>query len=619
MQQPGQKRKIKTLIHLSSLPPEQQVAYFHRYIEPQTENLSGWEYLPQGARQIAMQRLEIVQRARDILVRSDYGNRQQKIAALADESGISLRTLYNYVNLYEDGRLDESTGELITGLIALVPAHGKNRGRHHSITQPMQDFIRGIWLKPHRPSASYVYYQLSSWCKEQKIAAPTKRTVFRYLAEIPASVITTYRSGHKDYTDTFEPVIRRDISMLEPNELWVGDHREHDVFIYVSENRVQAKRVWMTAWWDLASAKLVGCCWNFAPSSRTIAIAFRNGVTSHGVPKGIYIDNGKDYRSHMISGASRQLGSIDIDSETMGIMKVLKVDVTHAIPYSARSKPIERWFRLWSEGFDPYLPGWCGRNNKQRPEKLAGEISGKSLLTMLEFKEMAQQYRAKLDAIPYGSRQKAPLVYYEGLKIATVEPHILDLLLMERKRVKVNSYGIQAFNGLYYRSDELMRNVLVGQYVTIRWDPDDLSSIVVWREDGRLVGRVGLERAAEMSAKGIDIDAVKAVQRYRKAQRELIASYRPTQEYQDDFQKALATVRQQREAREKDREKPQQNPAVIPTELRFFPQSLQQTAAEVRDASVPDETTSENVIPLFFKKAAGDDADPAEEKYEPKF
>jgi putative transposase len=619
MQQDGRNGRKKTLIHLSSLPPQCQVDWYERSGQDSPENLRGWESLSEESRQTALQRLDLVRQARRITETTGYGIRRQQLEDLAAASEVSLKTLYQYIAWYEEGRLEKSTGQQLTGLLSLAPAYGKNRGKYLSITPEMQDFIRGLWLKPNRPSAAYVYYQLQIWCKGKNIALPAERTVYRFINSIPKAVSTACRIGRKAYSDRYEPVIRRDISGLAPNELWVGDHREHDCFVYVSENRVQIKRVWMTAWWDLASAKLVGACWTFNPSSRSIAIAFRNGVLSHGLPTGVYIDNGKDYRSHLISGSSKKLGTIDFDSETKGILSTLKVGIIHAIPYSARSKPIERWFRLWSEGFDSYLPGWCGRNNKERPEKLAAEIKSGQLITMLEFRDMALQYREKLDAIPYGNRKKSPKEYYQNLKITTVDPDVLDLLLMEKKRVKVASYGIQAFNGLFYRSDQLMRTVLVGQYVTVRYDPDDLTSIVAWTEDGRVIGRIPLETASAMTAKGIDIDAVKAVQRYRKAQTELLGQHRSSVKYDDEFEQALAIVRQQREERQKDREKPKQEPGAVPGTLRFFPKNVQQLASEVVEAK-PQEQSESVVVPMFYKKASGDDVhQPEDETYTPIF
>ncbi len=602
--EPGKKGKSKTFIHLSSLPEEYQIKYLSSSANHKTENIVGWEKLSDMQRETAISRHQVVKQAIEIQETSKTVT--DDISALAEKSGISTKTLYDWVSWYSKGKLDTSTGEQMIGLMALAPQYGKTRGRFLSMPKEMQDFVRGQWLQPNRPSIELVYLNLQQWAKQSGLEAPCRNTVHSFVRTIPEAANKLLRVGKFDYSSAHEPVMHRTSQELAFNEIWVGDHREHDVFIYVSEqNRQQAKRVWMTAWWDLASAKLVGCTFSFAPNSRTIANALRNGIITYGVPNMVYIDNGKDYRSHLLNGTAKNIGPVDFDHEAKGVLAALNIGVTHAIPRNARSKQIERWFRMWSEQFDTQLPGWCGRNNKIRPEKLAQEIKDGKLLTMSEFRGMAEQFIEKLDNTAYGDREKTPQQYVEEAQVVKVNVDVLNALLLERAKIKVTNYGIMMFGGLCYRNDELMRNVLVGQYVRARYNPDDLSSIVVWTMEGRLIGRVPLQ--TPVSAGELNVEAMKEVQNYRKSQRQIINGLVPVNmDFQNDFQKALEEVMKRRETRDRDKiidEKrgPETNIRMI------FANDTAKLVSDVSKAKEQKNDQEENVVPLFFKDAGNAD------------
>ena len=85
----------------------------------------------------------------------------------------------------------------------------------------------------------------------------------------------------------------------------------------------------------------------------------------------IYIDNGKDYRSHRFEGETlveTDLGCLNAEfSEKEGLLRTLGVGVHHALPYRSWSKDVERAFGTL-EDFVREFPGWCGDSPEERPE-----------------------------------------------------------------------------------------------------------------------------------------------------------------------------------------------------------------------------------------------------------
>lgn len=101
------------------------------------------------------------------------------------------------------------------------------------------------------------------------------------------------------------------------------------------------------------------------------AAVYTKGSDVHGLPRYIYIDNGKDYRSHRFEGETlveTDLGCLNAEfSEKEGLLRALGVGVHHALPYRGWSKDVERAFGTL-EDFVREFPGWCGDSPEERPE-----------------------------------------------------------------------------------------------------------------------------------------------------------------------------------------------------------------------------------------------------------
>lgn len=252
------------------------------------------------------------------------------------------------------------------------------------------------------------------------------------------------------------------------------------------------------------------------PNSDTISMALRHGILTFGVPQELYIDNGKDYRCHYLNGTSHASRNVNLsadltDTLAPGVLSPLGVLVRHATPYQPWSKPIEPAFKHVFTEWEKTLPGWCGSNGKERPEKLKREIERDELLTLEEFTAALDRRIDEYHHQEHSVLGSTPLAAWRGASLVKPSPRTLDLLLMRQKSVKVYTQGIK-FQGRYYWHDELA--LQVGHQVEIRFGAE-LGKVVVFTE-GKFLCEALNDPALRMGATREDLAAL---QRRKQAAR----------------------------------------------------------------------------------------------------
>ena len=202
----------------------------------------------------------------------------------------------------------------------------------------------------------------------------------------------------------------------------------------------------------------------------------------HGLPNSVYVDNGKDYRSHLLNGELIDIGNIDypdiiekyaalgidpfyIDLEydpkddvwkkrhgqkdiiikgvrVGGVYAALGIHSRFATVYSPWAKLIERFFRNVVQSFSRSLPGWCGSTPDQRPEKLAAELKSGNVLTFDEFVQKFYSYITsvyhKASHRGHGMNNRTPDEVFQALmpKPKTVSQDLLDFALAKKSASK---------------------------------------------------------------------------------------------------------------------------------------------------------------------------------------
>ncbi len=306
---------------------------------------------------------------------------------------------------------------------------------------------------------------------------------------------------------------------LRNREIFCGDHHEFDLFVYSSSGKLF--RPWISAWLDLKTVVLTGWFISPRPNAETIALAYRHAVLPKrdkimGLSEGVYVDNGRDYRSRYLEGHSRSLGRMDLGTTELfagahgirilgedameGLWRQLGVSSFHTLPGNPQAKPIERFFGTVERDLIQELPGWCGNSPESRPTDILKPLlkqheqwlQGKRGETpFLHIAEFALKFEAWLHErylrTPHARLNWMPLEAYEGEYGQPVVPSVraLDILLMRAERRLVKRNGIEMFErGRWYWAEELAGRE--GTYVEVRWDPRELGKILIYTDRGFL-------------------------------------------------------------------------------------------------------------------------------------
>lgn len=528
---PSEQRSINgkpvSEILLTTLPQDAQINYWAAQrvttpVEPAPLNLAE---VPESARAETMQRVELVHRALSL---SDGAERNpQGLAMLAIEANVSLPTLYRWIKSYRE-----------QGVAGLVPKYGQTKGKFLALPDAIQLIAQQEYLKPERPSVTDVHRTIWAICEEARIPQPSVATLNRFLRTIPRPLVIAQRLGPKAYRAQAEPKIRRDYADLAVGEMWVGDHREMDVFVKGAVDaggKQKVFRPWLTAWLDLRSRTCVGWHVDLVPNSHTIALALRAGILRFGLPQRLYMDNGKDYTAKFWGGKSLRSRHVEVDTDTRTVLAQLQIAVSHAQPYTPWAKAIESWFGHTFPVWERTVKGWCGRDNKERPEKLAGEIASSTLLTLDEFRAQLADRIERYHDTAHSALEATPREQWQGIEKKIPDPRALDVVLMKHKPAKVYQDGIRIF-GMRYWHEALIP--LLGRTIEIRYDPANIGALVCF-SDRNFLCEARQDQAFSMQ---LTEQERQELTKRRKAARKILTDYRETQTIALDQEQALDLV-----------------------------------------------------------------------------
>lgn len=383
------------------------------------------------------------------------------------------------------------------------------------------------------------FYPLCTMVGNGVIGPDNRHAVNRYIDTIPPEIVTYYRRGRMAWKkDHMTKALRTKPTMV--NECWFGDHHQIDIFCLNS--RGKAVRPWITVFYDAASGRLVHATMSENPNSETIMDTFARGAVRKpgsdicGLPKTLYIDNGKDYRSSRFEGdpsgaydPNNEIGRADLDITNQNILKVFRVEVIHAKAYHAWAKPVERYFRTLEEHYLRAKPGWCGNSPSTRPEHLAQEIEKMAkqgvLLTLDElYDHLINDIFPAYDNRPHaGYGGKKPAELYASLPKARPEVpewRTVSAFMTESKEHKVTAQGIRHMNRLYW-APELMH--MSGEWVLVRYCRDDLASVTVYTMRSEWICEAPIKETMRMVGEDEETIAAHVAMQHRQ-ERELLAT-----------------------------------------------------------------------------------------------
>lgn len=514
-------------------------------------------HLSEKKRKIAFQRLDLLKRWEQALAgRHQLGFTEAKItqqfiatAEAIDGKPLSRATLYLWRSKYRRSGLSALADQ--RGLPSVpspgTPGEGKGGGDFF-------DLVRRLWLHLNKPSLASCYQiacyeaQRSGWP-----APPSYGHVHRLIKQVPLPVVDKFRNGEKAFTDNSAVFVERDYAALHTNESWCGDHHQFDVICQAGGASGELLRPWLTAWMDERSRKLVG--WRIfphAPNSDTILLSLKDGMEPCGVPREVYVDNGKDYDCYALNGRTKAdrwrktRFRLDYDAPYLGgLFAELGIDVTHCQPWHGQSKLIERWFGTMEGQFGKTFATYCGRCPQEKPtgERAAGGVprglqlnleQGKAP-TLAAFVEAFAAYVATYHAAVHtgnGMDGRTPdqvfaAEWRDHAKRIASGDLLWWLTLKPQHPTKVTQLGVRC-NGIHYGSLEPRLFEYRGREVLVRHDPARVNEVFVCAMDGRPICIAAANRRLPANASSQELkEALSQMRQDHKRVKEYVSA-RPT-------------------------------------------------------------------------------------------
>lgn len=308
---------------------------------------------------------------------------------------------------------------------------------------------------------------------------------------IPKPLEIMGREGLKAFQDRCGTYIRRTYEGMESNDWWIADN--HTLDVQTKDENGKLHRLYLTAFFDARSGIFTGCYVTNAPSSQATLIALRKGIMKYGIPKNIYVDNGREFLTRDVGGLGhRQKNSTKNDFSPPPVFERLGIEMTNAIVRNAKAKIIERRFRDVKDRLSRLFPTYTGGNVVERPERLKKVIKNadniptdfeftKAVEDILEYYFNEQTYSG---AVSGDSGKTRMQVFKENLnEMRTASEFDLNLMLMRSTRSqKVGRRGVHitvAGEQIDYFNDEL-KAIHFGKSVYCRYDPENMATVRVY-------------------------------------------------------------------------------------------------------------------------------------------
>ena len=370
---------------------------------------------------------------------------------------------------------------------------GWNRGASQ-IPAPIWDAFLYWWLDERKPTVSLCYRNVISWTEEFHPELvhliPQERAFRRRIDRDVADYIQIMmRDGQKAFDDRCAPYIMRLYDQLEANDCWVADTHTLDI---QSTKDGTKHRLYLTAFLDIKSGVLTG--WNISDSASmdSVRLALRHGILRFGIPKVIYVDNGREYVNHQLGGKGhRRRKTDDPANDPPTIFKRLGIEMRNAIVRNADAKPIERTFRTVKEQFSKLFDGFCGGTILEKPENLKRKIKNGQLPCDYEVREvLADWIDGEFNCQPYGGRENC----FKGMSRIDVwnsnissirkatESDLNLLLLCTTRKQKIKRNGVKILIGgqdiWFYNMKETLEHL--GEEIYVRYDPADFRAARIY-------------------------------------------------------------------------------------------------------------------------------------------
>ncbi len=356
----------------------------------------------------------------------------QEICAKQYASPLGLKKDYAPATVKEWLRLYK-----IKGIDGLYPRNRTDKGQSRIIKNRIKDIIVDLKMKNPVRSAKSIYQEIVV----KNIVKPSEvslSTVQRYIKNIDVNSTKTIKD-------------RRAFEFENANDCWQSDI---SVGPYLIINGIKHK-TFIVAFLDDASRLLVSCKAFESDNLISVLTVFKDAIAKRGVPKKVFFDNGKVYRS----------GQMELICASLGCA------LCYAEPYSPQSKgKIERWFQTLQKQWQQL-------------------IDTSSFGSIDELNESLNSYVEAQYNCGYHSGIKAkPIEKFlsnsKNLKLLS-QQELRNVFLYRVNRKVKNDSTVSIDSQLYE-----VKSKYIGTRINIRYDPTSDEEAFIFSENGDRLERI---------------------------------------------------------------------------------------------------------------------------------
>jgi putative transposase len=378
----------------------------------------------------------------------------------------------------------------------------------------------------------------------------SEATLCRYINRIPKCVLAKPRMGENYYHNKYETYIERDYTVLRSMEMICGDYMTEDILCRQGDRVFRAR---LCGFEDMRSRVIVGWSLQLTANSVGVVRALKMAFERYGLPDKVYVDNGKEFKNYWLCGDEWKLRRTKIDPESLerdaGILNECGVKVVFCHPYSAQSKPIERFWRTFHERFDKFETTYTGSNTTDRPEETKvyrsniEDMKNVDITLIPTFEEIEERigrfvvwYNAEWPHTGQGMDGNVPdAVFAANAGERRDIPEQLKKYLFTLRYVKVVQRNGVKLDGVWYLTKEMQAHI--GEKVEVRRGLDSTDTVHIFS----IPDRVYLFDAENPKYSGMVQEDIEKVKKIRKDMNELHAKYnRKKAEYESGIFKTPA-------------------------------------------------------------------------------
>ena len=487
--QHGKEPPIKDSAPKQPAPPPKPL---EQYNKTEREQIAYWIHILEGWEDFRTNRPELTKAQADAEYIIYCGN------------PCSLKTLYRKKAAYEIKNWD-----------GLVDKRGKNRKGKTTFKSEVRDLFEYFYLDERALSVAKCYEAMKLFILEKHpdwdivSIMPSYDTVRRWAMEMPTPVATLARQGDKAFNDKHGIYINRLYDDMMSNDFWIADGHRIDVVTRSEDGAETLHRLTLSAFIDARSGIYVGWVVTDNPSSDATMLALRKAIQRYGIPKYLYVDNGREYLNIDIGGMGHRTRKKKVEVKLpTPILTRLGITMVNALPANGQAKTIEREFRNFtflSRLFETY----CGSNVVAKPEKLKHKLKNGNIPTDGELTQVVEEMiEGYFNHQPYNGKVlkdkgKSKLQVYEE-QLSTVRraaEEDLHLMMMRTTRLqKVGRNGVYILirgEKLYYFDDDLQ--LMQGKKVFVRYDPEDMREVRIYDENESFIKTVAPRTDIELT------------------------------------------------------------------------------------------------------------------------